>query len=288
MTVIENDFLRAAISPVGAELKSLVLKKDNAPVIWEGNPEIWEDSSPWLFPVVGRLKNGFFSYKGQKYKPGMHGFARNNLFEANQLAAQKVVFKMHETPETLLLYPWPFELEISYQMQGEALVITARVFNKGEETMPFSLGAHPGFYAAPGDYLIFDENEDLPIYRLDPTLELLAVTVDEYLSGKELRLDKCLFDEDAIILKQPKSQSIKLVRSGAPSVILHFPKVPYLGLWCKPHENIPYICIEPWYGVDDSVDSDTDIMHKEGINYLKVGAEFSMEIVIEIPTESSG
>lgn len=279
--LIENDFLQAIVSPAGAELKSLTLKRTNHQLIWQGDPKIWKDSSPWLFPIVGRLKNGFFSYKGRKYEPGMHGFARNCLFAAKVVNEHEVGFTLRDTPETLHLFPWPFELSIDYRLIEKSLAITVQVVNTGKEPMMFSLGAHPGFNASPGDRLIFEAVEQLPIYRLDPALDLLSLTADECLSGNELLLDKKLFIKDAIFLKGPRSQSIELIRSGAPCIRLRFPKVPYLGLWCKPSANVPYVCIEPWYGVDDSVNSNPDIAAKEGINTLAPGSAFSMDLRIE-------
>ncbi|MCC3145289.1 hypothetical protein LJ207_08135 [Halanaerobium sp. Z-7514] len=44
----------------------------------------------------------------------------------------------------------------------------------------------------------------------------------------------------------------------------------------------PFVCIEPWYGIADSVDSTGDLKNKEGIIRLKSGKEFSCQHSIEI------
>ncbi len=51
--LIENDYLQAIVSPAGAELKGLILKRTNHQLLWQGDPNIWKDSSPWLFPTNG-------------------------------------------------------------------------------------------------------------------------------------------------------------------------------------------------------------------------------------------
>ena len=51
MVTISNEFLTAAFSEIGAELKSL--KSDNREYIWNGDPAFWTGSSPVLFPICG-------------------------------------------------------------------------------------------------------------------------------------------------------------------------------------------------------------------------------------------
>ena len=52
---IANDKVRAVISTIGAELKSLT--KDNEEILWEGNPDVWAGQAPVLFPMCGGLKD---------------------------------------------------------------------------------------------------------------------------------------------------------------------------------------------------------------------------------------
>ena len=44
---------------------------------------------------------------------------------------------------------------------------------------------------------------------------------------------------------------------------------------------MPYVCIEPWYGVDNTAEAKLDILKKEAINTLNPGEEFSMDLMIE-------
>jgi galactose mutarotase-like enzyme len=55
-----------------------------------------------------------------------------------------------------------------------------------------------------------------------------------------------------------------------------------VGIWSKP-EGADFVCIEPWYGIADSVESKGELEDKKGIIKLAVGEKFkcSFSIVIE-------
>jgi galactose mutarotase-like enzyme len=46
----------------------------------------------------------------------------------------------------------------------------------------------------------------------------------------------------------------------------------YLGIWAA--KEADFICIEPWCGIADSVDSTQVLTEKEGIEYLDTGGVF--------------
>ena len=53
---IENEILKAELESFGAELKSLVSKKDSQEYMWEADPAFWGKTSPILFPFIGKLE----------------------------------------------------------------------------------------------------------------------------------------------------------------------------------------------------------------------------------------
>ena len=59
-----------------------------------------------------------------------------------------------------------------------------------------------------------------------------------------------------------------------------FGRVPWLGLWSRTGGGLRYICIEPWFGVDDEAIADRQLIHKTGIQRLAQGEEFAMDIGI--------
>ena len=70
-----------------------------------------------------------------------------------------------------------------------------------------------------------------------------------------------------------KSDTLYLKSDFRPQVIkFNFGKVPYLGLWAKP--GAEYVCIEPWYGLNDSYDKKDDFSQKRDIQKIDVDEEF--------------
>jgi len=55
---------------------------------------------------------------------------------------------------------------------------------------------------------------------------------------------------------------------------------PFLGVWAKP--GAPYVCIEPWWGVNDSYEVKNDVSEKRGIQSLDAGEVFEYAWKAEI------
>ena len=81
--------------------------------------------------------------------------------------------------------------------------------------------------------------------------------------------------------KNPVSNTISLKSRKSPNYIqLEFTDFPYLGIWAKP--NGDFICIEPWQGISDSVDTNQLISKKEGIVTLKQKCSYHAKYSIAI------
>jgi galactose mutarotase-like enzyme len=140
---IQNQAIKAVIKTKGAELSSL--QKEDKNYIWEINSEFWNKTSPILFPIVGALKNGEYFYEGNVYKLSRHGFARDFEFEVIENSENTVVFSLKSNEETLKVYPFHFELQLSYILEGNKLVVKYEIINHSSEKMYYSIGAHPAF-----------------------------------------------------------------------------------------------------------------------------------------------
>ena len=76
------------------------------------------------------------------------------------------------------------------------------------------------------------------------------------------------------VYKSLKSRSATLrYRKTGKAVRVDFPDNDYFLLWHKP--NAPYMCLEPWNGIPDIIDSSYDITEKEGIITLESGKEYN-------------
>lgn len=74
-----------------------------------------------------------------------HGFARDCEFTLVEDTDISVKFRLQSNNETHKIYPFDFELDIEYILEGSNLIIKWVVTNKGSKVMPFQIGAHPAF-----------------------------------------------------------------------------------------------------------------------------------------------
>jgi galactose mutarotase-like enzyme len=278
---ISNDKLTASINTMGAELFSLQDSKGRE-YMWEGNPEFWGKHSPVLFPIVGTLKNNSYSYKGINYTMSRHGFARDNKFTVVEKNDNSVTFGLKANGDTLKVYPFDFELHITYKINSAELSVSYAIINHGEQVMPFSIGAHPAF-ALPGSFedysLEFEKDEELVSTPLENDL-LSDKEVKVPRQNAVLSLSYDLFKNDALIFKTLQSKSITINKTGIPFIKVNYKDFPHLGIWTK--VNAPFICIEPWHGYSDRLDSKVDLPDKEGVVNLASGAVQNFIFNIEI------
>lgn len=280
-TVIKNSILSATINSLGAELSSL-RKNDGTEFMWEGNPDYWGKHSPILFPIVGTLKNNSYTYLEKNYNLSRHGFARDMVFEIVEKKEDQVTFSLSSSEETIKVYPFEFELQVTYTLENNALKIAYKVINKGESAMPFSIGAHPAFALNDNfdSYAIeFANEESMEYYLLDADL-VSNKTKTLRLQNRKFSFDYELFKDDALIFKKIESKSLTILHKNLPYVKVVYNDFPSLGLWTK--MNAPFICIEPWQGYSDTVESSLDLFRKEGIQILSEKEVFNSVFSIEV------
>lgn len=278
---IKNLLTIAIINSKGAELISLK-DKNNREYIWEGNPEFWGKHSPVLFPIVGTLKNNCFTYNDKEYHLLRHGFARDYDFELIHQTENQVVFSLISNEETKKVFPFNFELQLCYTLLANKLTLAYKIINKDKVTIPFSIGAHPAF-ALPQSFtnyaLAFEKAESLTSYQLEN--DLLSYTTNPIeMFGKELPLTHSLFENDALIFKKLNSKQITILENKNPLIRIQFDDFPHFGIWTK--NNAPFICLEPWLGYSDTVDSSGAILEKEAIQLVQSNDTFNCNFSIEI------
>jgi len=282
ITTISNSNLTAQINHLGAELFSLK-NSANKEFIWEGNPTFWGKHSPILFPIVGTLKNNTYLYDGLEYHLSRHGFAREMEFNLIDISKNSATFSLISTNETRNVFPFDFELQICYSLDENKLNITYKVINNNDFKMPFSIGAHPAF-ALDGNFenysLEFQKNKTLQYFLLEDGL-ISNNSNEIQLNNGKLDLNYPLFENDALVFKTLESKSITILQDTVPFLRVIFEDFPNLGLWTIP--NAPFLCIEPWLGYSDTVDSSGNIIEKEGVQLLEANksrnCNFSIEII---------
>jgi len=270
---IENEHLFCAVDDNGAQLHSVRDRASKTEFLWQGDPAVWYGQAPVLFPIVGRLRDDRYRWQGQEYTLPKHGFARKSLFRLLERSGAQASFLLESSGATRAMYPFEFALTLTYCLEGRALTAEAKVENRGEGEMYFSLGAHPGFNCAMGDILRFDAPETLDSLWIDDEAMLAGGSYPVLENSTDITIHEHLFDKDALILKGIKSKHITLVRGGKASVKFDIGGAPVLGIWAKPRAE--YVCIEPWYGLNDSNELTPDISQKPLIQRLGPGESFT-------------
>lgn len=276
----ENDAYTLGVKEMGAELTSLKSKKTGFEFIWNGNTDIWYGQSPILFPIIGRLLDDKYRLNGVEYTMPKHGLVRKKPFELVKQTKDSLTFVQTDDEESFKMYPYQFELTVEFKLTDNGLSVTHTVRNKSDSVMYYSFGAHPAFNCKIGDYLEFSENEELLTERIDSDSILVEEKFPVDIENNKLYLTKHLFDDDALILSGYKSNSVSLKSNDNDRVVKFNLNSPILGIWAKP--AAPYVCIEPWWGINDNYRKKTDISEKRAIMTLAPNAEKSFNWSIEI------
>ena len=273
----------------GAELQSLQYKGHE--YLWHGDPAYWGRRSPILFPMVGKVYGGAFRVDGKEYPMGQHGFARDSEFVKD---GDRYV--LAGCP--LEKYPYKFELAVRYRTEGKRFYAEWEVLNTDSRDIHFQIGAHPALL--------------LPDYRLEDKVHGYLQCFDA--SGKVVErpllhhgLDGCYLTELAAPVPMPVDEDGLLTITGETFAIDTFMlehgqvksvtlldknKKPYLsvgsdqteayGLWAPHKPGCPFVCLEPWCGITDSVGFTGDISERYLNHRLAPAEKFEFTYWIEV------
>jgi len=286
MVTIENDKLKAIISPKGAELQSLINKETGIEYMWSGDATYWSKHSPVLFPIVGTLKDDSYLYKDKSYQLPRHGFARGRVFLKDQISPSEAVFTLTQDADTLAVYPFAFSLKLRYHLVDNSLTCTYEVTNTGYDELLFSVGAHPAFAVPMVEgttysdyYLQFNTAEELHRWKLQGGLMADHAEPLPTQNGR-LPLTHQLFYEDAIVLKNIQSNKITIgCTNHQHGLDFNFKDFPFFGIWAARDAN--FVCLEPWCGIADSVQNNQQLANKEGIVQLTPNANWQRNWQVE-------
>ncbi len=268
MVYLRNEYLTAEISETGAEIKSI--KKGDCEYMWSGDPAVWGNTAPVLFPILCFLKDNKYILNGKIYKMTKHGILRNVGFTVENSSDASATLLYTQNEQTLEMYPYNFEFRAIFTLAENSLRVEYRVDNLNDCEMCFSLGAHEAYSTPDGveDYdIIFPEKESLDSTLLNGTL-LTRKTLNFGREVDTLPIYERYFELDTLIFKNLKSKKVTLKsRSTGRVVKVEFPDFPYLAVWHK--QGAPFLCIEPWSGLPDNENTDYNFKTKEGIMRLE-------------------
>ena len=280
--IIENENLRAAVSTHGAELVSVVNKATGEEMLWTADPAVWDRHAPLLFPYCGKLKDGRFSHRGTVYEGGQHGFARDMEHTVEAKAPASVTLALEANALTMARFPFAFKLATRYTLRGDVVVCEVRVYNDGDEEMPFGLGFHPGFICPfdaqhkTEDYVLrFSEPETPEVIETGEGDGLVTGRRSVYFRGEsEIALTDHLFDHDSICFSGLRSGCVSIVeKDTGRAVHVDIAGFPYVLIWSK-KGPVRFVCIEPWLSLPDARDASGEWADKPAAAALAPGETF--------------
>jgi galactose mutarotase-like enzyme len=278
--------LTAKVNPLGAEL-SILRDRGGHDLLWDGEPCVWSGRAPLLFPIVGALAGGSYRLGPKIYRLPRHGFARGKRFDIVDSTSTTAVFRLTADESTLRQYPFRFELEVQFAIDGPTLFVTTSVRNAGDIDMPASFGYHPAFRwplpferSRSSHCIDFADDEPAPIRRLNADGLLTPQRHPTPLLQRRLALVDSLFQSDVIIFDDIRSRSVIYGSDQGPRIQVSYSDAPYLGIWTKPQAN--FICVEPWHGIADPEGFSADFTAKPGVFTVAAGAAKPIKMAITL------
>lgn len=283
MITLENNQILVRISTRGAQLIQWHDRFISQNILWELNEGIWNRVSPILFPFVGKLLNDSYTHNGKTYRMPQHGFARDSEFTCIYENGNQAILRLCSDAKSREIYPFDFEFTVNYEMQENALLVSNTVKNTGHTPMYFGFGAHPGFHI----------EGDISEYRLQirgkSSMQRHLIQHGYYTGETEwihfegdgfLSLNEEYFNDDALVFKNENIDSMRLWKGDTALIDFDITgiRAPYWGIWKKP--QAPFLCLEPWWGIADSIGFKGELCAKEGMNSLLPGESRSFEYKI--------
>lgn len=276
--------LEIVTSPIGAELTSIKYNSEERlhqgeSVLDKEGKVFWKRHAPVLFPIVGSLKNNTTYIDGKKYEMSQHGFARDMVFDIVNISEREHTYVLKYNEDTLKMYPYKFELYISYIIEDNKLTIIYKVKNLDIRPIYFGIGGHPAFIIdlKNNKYKVEFENEENNIKFSQLDAGLISYK-NNYINNSLMSNNRCIeirkdtFSHDAIIMSGLSSRKLRLYENNIEKLEFEFGQFKYLSLWSK--KNAPFLCIEPWQTTADYTDSNQDFTLKKDNIKLEVNEEY--------------
>lgn len=269
MISLSNELLSVSIALHGAEIREVFDKRLDSNRMWNGDSEYWGRVSPVLFPIVGRVKGGKFIVDEQTYTLSQHGYLRDQDFECVEHTDTSATFLFQSLGKYQEAYPYEHEVRITYKLEGDVVSVIWDVKNIDTRTMYYSMGAHPAFLLDPKGNYVFQ----LSGKQGSKFITLKEGYVDafnDYDMSEPISVTYENFKNDARIYSDIDKVTL-INKAGVDRVTLTCPGFDYVGLWsATQHGHMPpFVCIEPWLGITDTVQNGVNFKEKLGIKSLE-------------------
>lgn len=289
MFTISNDHLSAMVSEMGAELQSLRDEQTDHEYLWQGDARWWGGRSPILFPIVGGLWNGCYRLDGHETKLQKHGFVRRQPWHCTLHEAGRVRMEYDGSEADYALFPFRFNLAVTYTLEGRRLKAEFEVKNLDERDMYFQLGGHPALNL-PGwneeqevDGYLLLEGKPESVRRageqgcLEPESHPVPLTADGLVP-----LSVATFAHEALIFDRQQIHAATLLDRDRHRVARVESSAPVWLFWSPQGIHTPFVCCEPWYGLCDPIGYDGSFADRAYTQCVQSGRTWEGGFTIEV------
>ena len=285
---IENQYLAVKARLTGGALTSVKDKGRGEELLYQPREDSWDDQDIIIFPFVARLKDKYYELDGRRYDMEIHGVARKSDFAVESVSQSAVTLLLSSNADTMKRYPFPFELRVSYKLEGKKLTTSLSVTNTGNGELPFMLGGHPGYRLdcrenpeltdTSGNFIVW-EKRDYKYLTLDESGGFITGEAD-FGTSEGFETTKDFFVRyNTLMIKN--FEGPLLLKKRTRTLRFTLGKVPVLAFWSNPKFG-DYICIEPWFGRPDDVEPVREFRNKPLMNTLAAGKTFRYTYSMEV------
>jgi galactose mutarotase-like enzyme len=171
-----------------------------------------------------------------------------------------LTLSLKSSKETRENYPYDFLFKITYDLLESGIKITYFVQSLGGK-MPFYVGGHPGMYAPNGEAVIEFEKEEHPVeYPLGFDSSVKIDNLKRFVANKQF------FAECKTLQLGSLSGGSIYARTCDGYTYEYKSDCPLFAFWSNENGG-DYICVEPWWGINDFPAAPRELTLKPFINF---------------------
>lgn len=273
---IKNNYLSLSVNSAGGSMTSLRYLPADDERLWQGG-EGWASRDVVIFPILGHADK--FTAKGKEFSPRSHGLARyanftlSDVFESD--GESRITLSFCSDENTLKEYPYDFEFSITYRLAGNEVSVSYFVRSK-KGKIPFYVGGHPGMKAPGGEALIEFENSESPIiYPIGEDRGVPVERLERFVANKQF------FGECKTFQLGSLSGGAIYATTRDGYRYAYRADCPVFAFWSNEKAG-DYVCVEPWWGLNDYPAAPREITLKPFINFAdENGSSFTYTLAIE-------
>lgn len=196
--------------------------------------------NPILFPFASKTRGDCYVLEGKTYGMPMHGLVKNAAWGIKECAENRITLWIESNSGWQeSQFPFPFHMEVTYEVKDNCVAFDAFVRNDSERPMPHYFGWHPYFKASDKSRVYLQHHM---------TTHYDYVNCKDMEIPKELRLDQWWDDvfhtptlNEFVLTNEADEYQVRCVCDETFQAMV-------VCTWVN-HS----VCIEPWCGIPDGI-----------------------------------